>query len=140
MAAIDPEHLRQSLRSVACLVDECHAKGVTIDPKAMPVLMGSVGYYLTMPESAQNKGHLPAAAMEDFSANLKPGQMITVDGIGDWFRKHFPLPDPIKVEVVHVPRAGVEESSGYMIGKLPGSGFSGGRGGGLGGQGGGGMI
>ncbi len=71
MAGIDPEHLKQSLKAVGHLVDECHAKGAMIDPGAMPTLMGSVGYYMTLPESTMNKGHLPVAAMEDFSANLK---------------------------------------------------------------------
>jgi hypothetical protein len=109
-------HIKHSLKAVERIVDAVDAKGARIDPTAMPVLMGSVGCYYTLPLSIQNKGLLPAGAIEGLTANLEPGQVIMADGIIDWFKKH--IPGPIRIEAVRRPGRGGRELGGFYIGAL----------------------
>jgi len=125
MPSVNPEHLKPTLDALRRLIDEAQAKGAVFEPEAVPVLLGSIGHYAALPESAQNLGRLPAGAMEGLHMDLGPGQVITAAGILEWFRRYFPK--PIVVQVVPMPDVNDPRDDIFIHGKLRGGDF--GRGG-----------
>lgn len=105
MPPLDPQHLRRTFGSVVDLLDEAHVKGVTIDPEALPMLLDTVEYYTTSPESFEHVGHLPRAAVDNWHEMVAQNkdQMITASSIWEWLRRFFP--DPIRAGIIRPPGA-----------------------------------